>query len=162
MSAAAPRPRRGADRTREVAKAALACFSDTGFRLTQIADVSEQMGVSVGTIYRYVESKEALFHLAALEAVDQLPDTLSLPVKVSGLEDTVAVIGSLVSQDRLWPILQTAAKTTAPADVKVEARAIAGELYDAMSARAPLISLLDRCAQDIPDLADIFDRRIRH
>jgi len=85
-----------------------------------------------------------------------------LPVKVSGLEDTVAVIGNLISRDRLWPILQAAAKATTPADVKIEARAIAGELYDAISTRAPLISLLDRCAQDIPELADIFDRRIRH
>ncbi|WP_372785301.1 helix-turn-helix domain-containing protein [Phenylobacterium sp.] len=161
MSAAVAR-RRGVNRTREVAQAALACFSDGGFRLTQIADVSDRMGVSVGTIYRYVESKEALFHLAALEAVGLLPDALSLPVKVSGPADTAAILRKLVAEDRLWPILQAALDGPAPKDAKAEAGAIAGELYDTIAARAALISLLDRCAHDIPELTDVFDRQMRH
>ncbi len=160
MSATAAR-RRGIDRTREVAQTALACFSDGGFRLTQIADVSERMDVSVGTIYRYVESKEALFHLAALEAVGLLPDAILLPVKVSGPADTAAILRKLIAEDRLWPVLQAALNGPAPEDAKAEAGAIAAELYDAISARAALISLLDRCAHDMPELADVFDRQVR-
>ena len=63
------RGRRGVDRTRDVAAAALGAFCDGGYRLTQIAHVAERLGVSVGTIYRYVDSKEALFHLAMLQAL---------------------------------------------------------------------------------------------
>ena len=148
--------------TRDVARAALACFTEGGFRLTQIAHVSERIGVSVGSIYRFVESKEALFYIAALEAVDRLPDALPIPVKVAGLQDTVAAIGNLISRDRLWPVLKAAIRSGASGDAKAEAREVAAELYDAISARARLISLLDRCAGDIPELAELFDRQIRH
>lgn len=161
-SAMRPRRRKSIGSTRDVARAALACFSEGGFRLTQISHVSERLGVSVGSIYRFVESKEALFHIAALEAVDQLPDALPTPVKVAGLQDTVAAIGGLISRERLWPVLRAAIKGAVPGDTKAEARAVAGELYDAISARARFISLLDRCAGDIPELAELFDRQIRH
>jgi len=155
--AAGSKRRRGLDRTRDVAQAALACFSDSGFRLTQIADVSARMGVSVGTIYRYVESKEALLHLATLEAVGRLPDTLALPVKIAAPGETAAILRTLVAEDPLWPVLRAATQGPPPADPQAEARAIAGELYDAISGRAALISLVDRCAQDLPELADVFD-----
>ena len=162
MSAAtAGHRRRGVDRTREVARAALECFSSSGFRLTQIADVSERMGVSVGTIYRYVESKEALFHLAALVAGDALPGSLDLPVSVAGPGDTAAVLRGLIAKDRVWPVLQMALEGPAPSDPKAEAAAIAGELYDATAARAALISLLDRCAHDVPELTEVFDQQMR-
>jgi AcrR family transcriptional regulator len=154
-------PRGSADRTRAVAQAALAAFSDGGYRLTQISHVSERLGVAVGSIYRFVESKEALFHLAVLEALGLPLDDLPLPAKVSGIEDTAAAIRAAISRDLLWPILRAAVLAPAPADPKAEAQAIAAEIYDAIAARAPLISLLDRCAHEAPELADIFDRQMR-
>jgi AcrR family transcriptional regulator len=153
--------RKGAGRTREIARAALAAFMQGGYRLTQIAHVSERLGVSVGSIYRYVESKEALFHIAALEALGRLPDALPLPVRVAGLRETVAVISEMAAEDPLWPTLRELVGRPPGDDVKAEAQAIAGELYDAMAARATFINLLDRCAQDIPELAEFFDQRIR-
>jgi AcrR family transcriptional regulator len=153
--------RRGVDRTQEVARAARECFSEGGFRLTQIAHVSERLGVSVGTIYRYVESKEALFHLAVLDAAEALPNSLVLPVKVAGASDTVAVLQGLIAKDPLWPVLRAAVEAPTPIDPKAEAMAIALELFDTITAGAALISLLDRCANDIPELSDVFDHQIR-
>ena len=153
--------RRNEGRLREIAQAALAAFQSGGYRLTQIVHVSERLGVSVGSIYRYVESKEALFHIAALESLDRLPDTLPLPVKVRGLEETVAVISEMAAADPLWPTLRGVVGRPPSADPKAEAREIAGELFDVMRARAGFINLLDRCAQDIPELAEFFDARIR-
>jgi len=46
--------------------------------------------------------------------------------------------------------------------VRAEAVAIAEQLYDSMAARASIILLLDRCAHEIPELAEIFDREVRH
>jgi len=153
--------RKGSGRTREIARAALAAFMQGGYRLTQIVHVSERLGVSVGSIYRYVESKEALFHIAAMEALGRLPDALPLPVKVAGLQETVAVISEMAAEDPLWPTLRELVGRPPGADVKAEAQAIAGELYDVMATRATFINLLDRCAQDIPELAEFFDQRIR-
>lgn len=149
-------------RFRQIAAASLACFTEGGYRLTQVAHVTERLGVSVGLVYRYVESKEALFYVAALQAVDRLPDDLNLPVKVSGLHQTVAAIRKIVAEDDAWPILASARSRRAPSDVEAEARQIAEELYDAVTNREALIRLLDRCSHDIPELAEIFDRDIRN
>lgn len=155
------RGRRGADRTREVAAAALGAFCDGGFRLTQIAHVAERLGVSVGTIYRYVDSKEALFHLAVLEALGEAPDMLDAPLKTAGIAESVRALREAIASDRLWSRLDAALAGPAPADVAAEASEIAGQLYKSLSLRAPAIRLLDRCAHEIPALAEIFDREVR-
>lgn len=163
MSAGVAKAPRGpaSERLRDIARAALACFQSGGYRLTQIAHVSERLGVSVGSIYRYVDSKEALFHIAALEAAGEFPVDLPTPVQVSGHEETAALIGDLVARDRVWPVLAAALKRPAPDDPRAEAEAIAGELYDSMARRADMIVLLDRCARDIPALAEVFDDQVR-
>jgi AcrR family transcriptional regulator len=153
--------RRGADRTPEVAAAALAAFCDGGFRLTQIAHVAERLGVSVGTIYRYVDSKEALFHLAVLEALDEAPETLDTPLRTAGTAETARRLRAAVVGDRLWTRLEAALAAPSPADVAAEAREIAEQLYASLSRRAPVIRLLDRCAHEIPVLAEIFDGEVR-
>ena len=48
-------------RFQDLIEAATAVLLEQGYRRTQIADVAERMGVSKGSIYTYVESKEALF-----------------------------------------------------------------------------------------------------
>jgi AcrR family transcriptional regulator len=161
VATAPERSRKGADRTQEVARAALAAFCNGGYRLTQMAHVSERMGVSVGSIYRTVESKEALFHLAVLEATGSLPTYLDLPLRVSGLRETAEHLRRVASLDRLWSTLEDANAHGAPADVRAEAEAIAGQLYESLSRRAAIISLLDRCAHEIPELAQIFDTEVR-
>jgi AcrR family transcriptional regulator len=155
------RSRRGVDRTREVATAALAAFCDGGFRLTQIAHVAERLGISVGAIYRYVDSKEALFHLAVLEALGEAPETLDAPLQVTGIAESAQRLRAASAGDSLWSRLEAALASPAPADAAAEAREIAEQLYASLSLRAPVIRLLDRCAHEIPELAEIFDREVR-
>jgi AcrR family transcriptional regulator len=50
-----------AARRDQIVVAALACFAETGYYATTMADVAAQAGVSKGTPYLYFESKEALF-----------------------------------------------------------------------------------------------------
>ena len=153
--------RRGEDRTRDIARAALSAFRNRGYRLTQVADISERLGLAVGPIDRTVESKEALFHLAVLEAAGLWPERLDVPLKVSGLSETLAVLRQVGQAPSLWPTLRAAATRPPAGDVRAEAEAIAGELYDTMARLAPLILLLDRCAHEVPDLALIFDEEVR-
>jgi len=155
------RGRRGVDRTRDVAAAALGAFCDGGYRLTQIAHVAERLGVSVGTIYRYVDSKEALFHLAVLQALGEAPETLDAPLKVTGTGESAVRLREAAAAEPLWSRLDAVLATSAPDDVAAEARGIAGELYEALSRCAPVILLFDRCAHEIPELAEIFDRQVR-
>ena len=48
------------NRFQDLIEAATAVLLEQGYRRTQIADVAERMGVAKGSIYTYVESKEAL------------------------------------------------------------------------------------------------------
>jgi AcrR family transcriptional regulator len=153
--------RKAGARLQEIAQAALGAFLQNGYRLTQVAHVSERLGVSVGSLYRYVESKEGLFHLAALESLDSLPQSLALPFKVRGLAETVAVLTEMMAADPLWPALRERISRHPSGDVGAEAREIAAALFDAMQVRARFVGLLDRCAQDVPELAEGFETRIR-
>ena len=61
---AAPRPRwqrRPAARPDEILDAAFAVFVEDGFARAKLDDVARRAGVSKGTLYRYFDSKEALF-----------------------------------------------------------------------------------------------------
>src|SRR5437867_7975374 len=51
------------ERLDELVGAALRVFAAKGFRGAQMADVAAERGVSQGTLYNYVESKEGFFSL---------------------------------------------------------------------------------------------------
>src|SRR3989442_6450216 len=57
-------------------------FIDKGYRRTQMENITQEMGLSPGAIYRYVESKEALFDLIVRAGAmpEHSFDNLELPV----------------------------------------------------------------------------------
>ncbi len=65
---AEPRPRRRRKEARpaEIVEAGLLEFADKGFAAARLEDVATRAGIAKGTIYRYFESKEALFEAALL------------------------------------------------------------------------------------------------
>jgi AcrR family transcriptional regulator len=79
---------RPAGRLDQLIECAVKVFTARGYRRTQMADVAREMGVSPGTLYNYVESKEALFHLvvdrAFLEERPEPPSALPIPTPPAG------------------------------------------------------------------------------
>ncbi len=140
----------------DIAEAGLLCFSRRGFRLTQMSDIGAELEMSPSAAYRYVDSKEALFHVSALHAAGVALDTLALPVMVTDLDDTVASIEDVVADWPRWPVLRAALARPAAAELDAEAEAVATELHDFLAERWRLIVLLDRTAQDIPRLRAAF------
>jgi len=59
-----PRQRRKDARPTEIIDAGLLEFAERGFAATRLEDVATRAGIVKGTIYRYFESKEALFEAA--------------------------------------------------------------------------------------------------
>ena len=49
-----------ADRRSQILGAAMICFAKRGFHQTSMHDISAEAGISVGLIYRYFESKDAV------------------------------------------------------------------------------------------------------
>lgn len=145
----------------EIADAALLSFGRTGFRLTQMSDVARLCGVSAGTLYGYVDSKEALLYISVLKAINQLDPTMPLPVPAASTGDMLALLQQEIGKRSLWPLLKAALKRERAANMADEAAGIAGELYDLIAHDRRLIRLLDACGRDIPEIADFFTRKIR-
>jgi AcrR family transcriptional regulator len=78
------------ERLDELVRAASAVLSRTSFERAQMADVAREMGASPGTLYNYVEGKEALLALVLRRALDdQPPDPRTLPVPAPPLPETI-------------------------------------------------------------------------
>lgn len=58
------------DRRRQILRAAMTCFARRGFHLTTMNDISVEAQISVGLIYRYFESKDAIITFMASEHLD--------------------------------------------------------------------------------------------
>jgi AcrR family transcriptional regulator len=75
-----PRRRKEA-RPQEIIAAGLAEFAESGFAATRLEDVATRAGIVKGTIYRYFESKEALFEAALSSGIgpafDALPEMIA-------------------------------------------------------------------------------------
>ena len=78
------------DRRQQILRAAMVCFAKCGFHQTSMHDISEEAGVSVGLIYRYFASKEAVIGALAEEHKQELQDLLerarSAPTVFDSLE----------------------------------------------------------------------------
>ncbi|GAA0594787.1 TetR/AcrR family transcriptional regulator [Virgibacillus siamensis] len=81
----------------EIFNAALRLFSRNGYSKTTIKDISEEAGVSFGTVFTYFEHKEALFHACVTEPLDEFRNHL-LDAKESLDTLTIDKLKSLVAQ----------------------------------------------------------------
>jgi len=148
------------DRFHDLVEAATAVFLEQGYRHTQVADVAARMGLAKGSIYTYVESKEALFdcvlrHADHLDRID-LPETL--PVATPPPEATLEMVQGRLAEEGTLPSLTAALSRARVVDVRAELERVLGELYDALARHRTAIKLLDRCAPDYPELAKLWYR----
>ncbi len=155
--------RRPADRIPSLIDAAVRVFSLKGFRRAQMADIAHEMGVSAGSLYNYVESKEALFYLVIDRGLTQEPASEPLPLPVP-TPPPGALAKRIVERFRTegsMPALSAALKHPRAADPSAELEAIVRELYGLSYRFAHLTSILDRSAHDMPELAGLFYGKMR-
>jgi AcrR family transcriptional regulator len=141
-------------------------FTCDGFNSAQVADIAKRAGLSVGTLYLYVDSKQALFELAVRGAalgadVERDVDLAALPLHAQGMDVTAVFLADTIHQRARWPVLKAALRTVTTRDVDVEIAAIVGELFDLLSRARTMIWLLDRCAWELPQLRDVYVEGVR-
>lgn len=145
-------------RLEEIVAGAHPVFSARGYRRTQMADIASQLGVSPGTLYNYVESKEALFSLVLRWSVDErLPDPApEPPVAAAEVEGAVAWVLERFGPDD-FPLLRAAlARRRAPADPVAELRAIVSEMYDGIVRFRAVLAVLEGSARESGELRDMY------
>jgi AcrR family transcriptional regulator len=123
-----------------------------------MADVASAMRVAKGTLYLYVESKEALFDLVCRYA-DCLPDaapTPAFPIRTPRTGATLRFVREELEKNRTVPALTAALGRRRIADAPGELREIVSELYDQLARNRRRIKLIDTSARDYPELAALW------
>lgn len=137
-----------------------------GFRRTQIGDVAKAMGVAKGTLYLYVESKEALFDLVMRHADQPEQGDPELPVRTPPEGATLAYLAERMSAQARFSALARAEgraeRRAGPATTMAEELGgIVDEIYDVLAHNRTAIKLIGTSAHDLPELADLWYARAR-
>ena len=149
-------------RLKEIAAAGATCFGRVGYRRTRMAEVAVEAGVSTGSVYTYVASKEALLHLVlAIGLGRPVEEFAELPVTDPGLDATTEMVARELRRQALTPLLKAATESDAPTDVGAELAAIVAEQYATVEKLRGVLSVIEACAADIPSLEELYFGRRR-
>ena len=80
------------DRRSQILRAAMVRFAKSGFHQTSMHDISAEAGISVGLIYRYFASKEAVIAALAEEHKKDLADLLERARSAPTLLDSLEIL----------------------------------------------------------------------
>jgi len=150
------------DRLPAVIDAAVGVFVTNGYRRTQMQDIAQALGLAKGTLYGYAATKEALFAAALryADGIEPMPDVSALPLPTPDPGELAAVVSARL--DAELPDLELTralARTRPPASVAEtldELSAIVIDLYERLVRHRVAIKLVDRCASELPELADVW------
>jgi AcrR family transcriptional regulator len=146
----------------DVARAATRVFIAKGYRRALMADVARELELSAGALYGYVESKEALFHLAVGYAIRrEWIGELQVPVATPVPGATLALVRSWVEAEASFPVLAAALRRRTRADARGELVGVLEERYELVGRHRRLLALLEQSALDLPELADLYYRKAR-
>jgi AcrR family transcriptional regulator len=117
--------------------------------------------MSSGSVFTYVESKEALFHLVFAHGFGLFDDALpALPLPTPPTQETVELIAQNLRKVPV-PRLRAALDDDHPQDVGSELAEIVEERYDMIAGLWPLLAVIERCASDFPELEAFYFGRVR-
>jgi AcrR family transcriptional regulator len=145
-------------RFQDLIDAATGVFIAQGYRRTQMGDIAKAMGLAKGTVYLYVESKDALFDIVLRSADAPRPIALppSLPVRTPARGRTLQWVKHRLAEQPASSTLRAALRRHGGAWDATELTGILGELYEAMARNRTGIKLVDRCAVEYPALAKLW------
>jgi AcrR family transcriptional regulator len=154
-----------AGRLQAVLAAAAGVFITHGYRRAQVQDVADALGFAKGTLYGYAVGKEALFAAAVryADGAEPLPAVEDLPVVAPVPGELAALVASrLAAQVSKLALTRALAGPDPPpgsgGEAGGELAGIVVDLYRRLAAHRVAIKLVDRCAPELPDLAEVWLR----
>lgn len=145
-------------RTDDLLQAGTKVFLECGYRRAQISDIAKAMGVASGTVYLYVESKEALFDAVIRAGVSpQTAEQWEFPLKTPPRAATLSFIErALAKESRITSLEAALQARRAPKETAVELETILREIYAKTSRHWLALKLVERSALDWPELAALW------
>jgi AcrR family transcriptional regulator len=153
---------RSPDRLDQILQAATSVFARTGLEGSKMSDVAAEAGVSQGTLYNYVESKEALFRLLldrGLSAPAPSPD--SFPLRSPPMSGLARRMDEAIEATFTLPKLEEALARKRVTDAAAELTGVVDELFERTLATRQAADVLERSARDVPELAAVFYGKVR-
>jgi AcrR family transcriptional regulator len=147
------------DRLQQIVQAAANVFIDQGYQRTQMADIAQAAGLAKGTLYLYVESKEALFDLVLRHADDDGPESLltpTLPVPTPRPGATIRYVREELERHQRLSRIAEALTRLRVTNVAREIEGIVRELFQVLAKNRRRIKLIDRSAGDFPEIAALW------
>jgi len=128
-----------------------------------MADVARAMRVAPGTLYLYVESKEALFDLVVQRAFLDHPlgAPPALPIATPAPRATLQHVRDRFAREARMPVLRAAVARRRSNDPRAEFEGVVRELYTVVARNRRGTKLLERSALDHPELAQLYYQRMR-
>jgi AcrR family transcriptional regulator len=123
-----------------------------------MAEIAAVAGVSVGTLYNYVEGKESLLLLCAERPFGAVAEPRPLPVPALDRAALVRALEVTLAAEVRVPSLDVALATP---DARPDLGTVVAELFDLFARTRRAADAMERCAQEAPDLADVFYRGVR-
>jgi AcrR family transcriptional regulator len=143
--------------------AAARVFARTGLKQARMADVAREMGVAHGSLYNYVESKEALFLLLVEQwgRPELKLEDRELPLRTPSMGNIVEQLRQRVHDTFPLPALDAALKRKNVPDAGSELRAIVLELFVQTERSRDGATILERSAREVPELFGLFFEQVR-
>jgi AcrR family transcriptional regulator len=143
--------------------AAARVFARNGLKHARMADIAREMGVAHGSLYNYVESKEALF-LLLVERWGHLDSDLAnrvLPIRTPSMQSIVSRLRQRV--DDTFPLLalDAALSCRRPTNPGRELEGVVRELFVRTEESRECATILERSAVDVPELYQLFFEQVR-
>jgi AcrR family transcriptional regulator len=129
--------------------AATRVFLEKGYKLSQMGDVAAEMGVSSGSLYNYVSSKDQLFGWVLGNAFElEIEDEAGL-----GALEIVDLLKVQFDQANWTPVLDVALLQTVIDDFDTELTGVIGEYYDFLIRFRVGIQVIEKSVHNFPELS---------
>lgn len=145
------------NRLASLIEAGTAVFVAQGYQRAQMQDVADALGVAKGTVYGAVAGKDALL-LACIRYADglaPLPDPRAWPLPAPAAGELVAMVGQRLGEVGELDLHRIAGRTE-PGPMIEEITAIVTDLMARLTRHRRAIKLVDRCAPEIEELAQLW------
>ena len=150
------------DRLDQILQAATRIFARTGLENSKMSEVATEAGVSQGTLYNYVESKEALFRLLLDRGLGMPPPaSTALPLRSPSAAGLARRMDEAIAANFALPRLDKALTRRRVPDPTAELTEVIDELYERTLATREAADVLERSARDVPELAAVFYGKAR-
>jgi AcrR family transcriptional regulator len=152
------------NRISDIIQAAVDVFSRRGYRLAQMEEIAREAEVSKATLYYYFRNKIHLFRYVLEHGVPDR-DAVLPPPDASLPKSEEALLRLLKRQLRertqLPGVEARLAATPSEVDIESELREVLEEVWDLLEQHRVQIVILEKSAEEFPELARIYDTYAR-